>query len=79
MDLLGGYDSDADGDASDNEQQPPQNAGRAILTAPGPSPANNEENGPPHTAGLSRRGLFAALPPPKAKADGTPGGEGRGR
>ena len=77
MDLLGSYGSDAESDASDDEQQPPQNAGRAILTAAALSPDKFDVHAPPQTTGLNRRGLFAALPPPRGKTDGMPDGEGR--
>ncbi|GAQ91514.1 hypothetical protein KFL_007980060 [Klebsormidium nitens] len=72
MDLLGSYGSDAESDASDDEQQPPQNAGRAILTAPDPSPTDFNEGAPSQITGLTRKGLFSALPPPRGKSDGMP-------
>ena len=78
MDLLGNYGSDADSDASDDERQAPQNAGRAVLTAPSPSADKLKVGGPslPPT-GVTRAGLFAALPPPKGRADGLHEGEPR--
>lgn len=71
MDLLGNYGSDAESDASEEEETQQNNAGRAVFIVPGASSNHSEALSEPESkAGVSRTGLFASLPPPRSKGNG---------